>query len=163
MLSHFHLQYSIRLKSVLSHFGQALLIFLSCQSTLLAQDRRPEGNWFPDTPPEWKEKVHFQNEDFSVRVGFSALFDYTVFDQDQESLDQLGKQENEFERRSVRLVLSGRLDFLGPWSYLLAVEYKGFAQAPDDPIWTFTDVALTRRFGDGSRLIIGKQRQPLCV
>ena len=149
-----------RSKRVLILQALTFLVSLVFHSTLLAQDSESEGNWFPDTSPELREKLSYRNEHFSIGFGFAALFDYTVFDQDQDSLDQLGKQENDFERRSLRLLMRGTLDFLGPWSYLLAAEYKGFARAPDDPIWNFTDVALTRSFGDGSqRLTIGKQKQ----
>jgi len=140
------------------------LIVLACfytQSPLLAQTGETQQHQFPDVPDAWAEAVKYENEYFSVGVLFGALLDYTILDQDQQSIGQVGKQENDFEARSFRLLFAGTLDFMGPWSYVVAAEYKGFDRAPEDAYFNFVDVALGRHFADGSgRLRIGKQKQP---
>ena len=140
------------------------LLILACiftQSPLLAESEEDARQHFPDVPDAWVEAVKYRNQYFSLGVLFGALLDYTVFDQDQQSIVQVGKQENEFESRSVRLLFAGKLDFLGPWAYLVAAEYNGYDRAPGDRAFYFVDVSLERRFANGSgSLRIGKQKQP---
>ena len=140
------------------------LIMLACffaHSPLLAQTDDGTEYLFPDVPDAWAESSRYKNEHFSLAVLFGALLDYSIFDQDQQSIDQVGEQENELEARSLRLLFAGTLDFMGPWSYVVAAEYNGSDRAPEDPIFTFMDVAMTRHFAGGTkRLTIGKQKQP---
>ena len=139
----------------------AILVCFLVQSALLAQPDEVTGQRFPDVPDAWAEAVRYENEYFSAGVLFGALLDYTILDQDQQSIDQVGKQENEFESRSVRFLFAGTLDFLGPWTYVVAAEYNGYDRAPEDRAFNFVDVAVARPFADGAgRLRIGKQKQP---
>ena len=150
-------------QSVRSH-GIRGLIILACliaQSPLLAQTDEDEQHWFPDAPAAWEEATRYRNEHFSLGFLFGMLLDYTAFDQDQQSIDQVGIQNNEFESRSARFLIAGTLDFIGPWSYVLAAEYNGYDRPPEDPVFNLMDASLTRHFADGNqRLTLGKQKQP---
>jgi phosphate-selective porin OprO/OprP len=140
-----------------------LIVFagLGVQSSLLAQVVEEGQHWFPDAPPAWAEATKYKNENFSVGFLFGALVDYTVFDQDQQSIDQVGIQNNELESRSARFLLAGTLDFIGPWSYVLTGEYNGYDRPSDVPVFNLMDASLTRYFADGKqRLTLGKQKQP---
>ena len=140
------------------------LLILACffaQAPLSAQTAADVRHRLPDVPDAWAQAVRYENEYFSLGVLFGALLDYTVLDQDQQSIDQVGKQENEFESRSVRFLFAGTLDFMGPWTYVVAAEYNGYDRAPEDRAFSFVDVAVARHFADGSgRLRVGKQKQP---
>lgn len=140
------------------------LLILACffsQASLLAQTGGDARHRFPDVPDAWLEAAQYKNEHFSMAVLFGGLLDYTILDQDQQSIDQIGKQDDGFESRSVRFLFAGTLDFIGPWSYVVAAEYNGYDREPEDPVFNFVDVAVARHFADGSgRLRIGKQKQP---
>ena len=65
-------------------------LILACflvQSPLLAQTDEVTGQRFPDVPDAWAEAVRYENEYFSAGVLFGALLDYTILDQDQQSID----------------------------------------------------------------------------
>ena len=120
------------------------LLILACflaQSPLPAQTDDVTGQHFPDVPDAWAEAVRYKNEYFSVGVLFGALLDYTILDQDQQSIDQVGKQENEIEFRSVRFLFARTLDFMGPWTYVVATEYNGYDRAPGDRAFNIVDWA----------------------
>ena len=140
------------------------LLILAClfaPGPLLAQTAGDAPHNFPDIPDAWLEAARYKNEHFSVAILFGGLLDYTILDQDQQSIDQVGKQENEFESRSVRFLFAGTLDFMGPWSYVVAAEYNGYDRKPEDRAFYFVDAAVSRHFAHGSgRLRIGKQKQP---
>jgi phosphate-selective porin OprO/OprP len=137
-----------------------VLVFFFAPSPLPAQENDAVQYEVPDIPDSWAEALRYQNEHFSVAFLFGTLLDYTAFDQDQQSVDQVGKQENEFEVRSLRFLFAGTLDFMGPWSYVVALESNRFDQATDNPRFALMDAALIRRFVDGTgRLVIGKQKQ----
>ena len=140
--------------------GLAALLCCSAPFPLRAETDDSTELQFPDIPEQWAQAVRYKNDKFSIAFIFAGLLDYTILDQDQQSIEQVGKQEDTFEARSLRLGFGGTLNFIGPWSYLVAAEYKGFARGPDDPYFNFTDVSLTRHFKGGRRLVFGKQKQP---
>lgn len=142
--------------------ARRLILIVCCWFSFASQiqaDTERE-QMIPDIPDYWAQAVRYQDENFSMAFVFAGLLDYTIFDQDRQSIEQVGEQENTFERRSLRLIAAGTLDAIGPWSYLLAAEYKGFAREPEDPLFNFTDVSLSRHFaGESGRLTLGKQKQ----
>ena len=141
--------------------GLIVLVFVFAQSPLLAESEDSVEYDFPDIPDSWAEALRFENEQFSMAFLFGTLLDYTVLDQDPQSIDQVGKQGNEFEVRSLRFLFAGTLDFIGPWSYLVAIESNRFDQATENPHFTLMDARLTRHSANGtSRLTFGKQKQP---
>lgn len=114
----------------------------------------------PDIPDSWAEALRYKNERFSAALLAGTLLDYTTWDQDQQSIEQVGKQEDKFEVRSLRFLIAGTLDFIGPWSYLVALESNRFDQATENAHFTVMDAALVRRFAGGTgRLVLGKQKQ----
>jgi phosphate-selective porin OprO/OprP len=137
-----------------------VLVFFFAPSPLPAQANDAVQYDVPDIPDSWAEALRYKNEHFSVAFLFGTLLDYTTWDQDQQSVDQVGIQEDEFEVRSLRFLFAGTLDFMGPWSYVVALESNRFDQATDNPRFALMDAALIRRFVDGTgRLVIGKQKQ----
>ena len=148
---------SILIAAILRLF---VLVFFFAPSPLPAQANDAVQYEVPDIPDSWAEALRYKNEHFSVAFLFGTLLDYTTWDQDQQSIDQVGKQEDEFEVRSLRFLFAGTLDFMGPWSYVVALESNRFDQATENPRFALMDAALIRRFADGSgRLVIGKQKQ----
>ena len=72
------------------------LLILACffsQASLLAQTGGDARHRFPDVPDAWLEAAQYKNEHFSMAVLFGGLLDYTILDQDQQSIDQIGKQD----------------------------------------------------------------------
>jgi phosphate-selective porin OprO/OprP len=140
--------------------GLFVLAFLFAPRPLPAQPSDAVQYEVPDIPDSWAEALRYENEHFSVAFLFGTLLDYTTWDQDQQSIDQVGKQEDEFEVRSLRFLFAGTLDFMGPWSYVVALESNRFDQATESARFTLMDAALIRRFSGGTgRLVIGKQKQ----
>jgi phosphate-selective porin OprO and OprP len=83
---------------------------------------------------------------YSVKLGLAFLpADYTTFDQDADSVAQVGEQDDEYEVRT--------------WNYVLSYEYKGFDKTTDAR-WTTTDVSLSTEFEGIGRLSIGKIKEP---
>ena len=120
---------------------QLILACFLAQSPLHALTSDVTGQRFPDVPDAWAEAVRYKNEYFSVGVLFGAPLDYTILDQDQQSIDQVGKQENEIEFRSERFLFARTLDFMGPWTYVVATEYNGYDRAPGDRAFNIVDWA----------------------
>jgi len=140
--------------------GLIVLVCFFVQASVAAQTDDAVQYDVPDIPDSWAEALRYKNEHFSLAFLFGTLLDYTNWDQDQQSIDQVGKQESQFEVRSLRFLFAGTLDFVGPWSYVVAIESNRFDQATENPHFTLMDAVLTRGFADGTkRLAIGKQKQ----
>lgn len=112
----------------------------------------------PDVPDKDLAAAEIDNQHITFRPGLSVLLDYTWFDQDAASLEQVGEQEDELEVRSFRFMGRGTLKFLNDWNYMVSAEYKGFDSDPDGADWQVTDVWLQLNAG-ATRIRIGKQKQ----
>jgi phosphate-selective porin OprO/OprP len=98
---------------------------------------------------------------FSVKLGLALLpADYTTFDQDAASKAQVGNERDEYEARSLRLILRGHFELFRRWDYVASYEYKGFANEPGDPDWSASDVNIATDLGHLGRLKIGKFKEP---
>jgi hypothetical protein len=64
----------------------------------------PLGMIFPDLPMTFKDDISIQSEAFSFVPGLVLLADYSDFEQDAESVEQLGVQGSAWESRAVRLI-----------------------------------------------------------
>ena len=124
-----------------------------------AEEERSEKFAIPDVPEELLDSIKYRNDYWSMGVGLGVLVDYTAFSQDDESIAQVGRQENELEARSLRLLFGGTLDFIGPVSYLLATEFKNFYREGATP--TIVDLTLLWKFrGRQDWISVGKQKEP---
>ena len=98
---------------------------------------------------------------FSLKLGLALLpMDYTSFDQDAASKAQVGNERDEYEARSLRVMLRGHFELFRRWDYVASYEYKGFANEPGDPDWSASDVNIATDVGRLGRLKIGKFKEP---
>ena len=106
-------------------------------------------------------KVTDEQDRFSAKFGLVIMpADYTSFDQDAASREQVGNQQDTFEARSLRLMARGHFTLFRKWNYVASYEYKGFANEPGDPDWAATDFRVStdiRRLGTHT---IGKMKEP---
>lgn len=104
-------------------------------------------------------KVVDAKDRFAVKLGFAFLpADYTVFDQDADSVAQVGEQEDKYEVRSLRFMARGFFDLGRKWNYMVSYEYKGFDKTTDAK-WTTTDVMLSTEIDGVGKLTVGKIKE----
>jgi phosphate-selective porin OprO/OprP len=98
---------------------------------------------------------------FSVKFGFVVMpMDYTSFEQDADSKQQVGNQEDEWEARSLRLSARGHFEMFRAWNYMISYEYKGFDQTSESD-WNTTDLRVSTVLGPKlGTLTIGKIKEP---
>jgi phosphate-selective porin len=119
-----------------------------------------ETHWaFPEIPDKTLDALKIDTKFFTLHWGLCVIGDYTAFQQNEGSLEQVGKQEDTKEFRSFRLMLRGQIHFLGTWTYLVSGEYKGFDRDPGDPLWNMSDVWFSRSLGSLATVRIGKQKE----
>jgi len=106
-------------------------------------------------------KIEDEHDRFSVKFGFVVMpMDYTSFDQDAASKEQVGNQQDELEARSLRLSARGFFELFRTWNYMLSYEYKGFDQTSTDD-WNTTDVRVSTVLGPTlGTLTLGKIKEP---
>lgn len=115
----------------------------------------------PDISSKSLEKLNVEDphDRFSIDFGIVALFDYTTFDQDDNSRQQVGTQEDKFEVRSFRVSVRGHFELLTHWDYFASYEYKGFDQTSEDD-WNATDFRFATQLGSLGTLTVGKIKEP---
>lgn len=98
---------------------------------------------------------------FSVKAGIVLLpADYTSFDQDAASKEQVGNQRDEFEARSLRLMARGHFVLFRKWNYVVSYEYKGFDQISTAD-WNATDFRISTVLGPRlGTLQLGRMKEP---
>jgi phosphate-selective porin len=106
-------------------------------------------------------KYEDEHDRFSVKFGFVVMpMDYTTFDQDAASREQVGNQQDELEARSLRLSARGHFELFRTWNYMVSYEYKGFDQTSEDD-WNTTDLRVSTLLGPQlGTLTIGKIKEP---
>jgi phosphate-selective porin len=102
-----------------------------------------------------------EKDRFSVKFGIVLLpADYTTFDQDDASRQQVGNQQDEFEARSLRLAARGHFELWRTWNYMFSYEYKGFDQSSSAD-WNATDIRISTKLGPQlGTLTLGKMKEP---
>jgi phosphate-selective porin OprO/OprP len=96
---------------------------------------------------------------FTSALSLEMIGDWTRFDQDATSLAQVGKQADQFQVRSARVRLRGRIGSSGQLGYTVAAQYRGFDADPTRN-WDVLDLALNYRFKrTGTQLNIGQIRE----
>jgi len=63
----------------------------------------------PDVPQSVVDQTQIKERWITLKVGLVTLVDYTGFQQDANNLAQVGRQEDQWEARSLRLMLRGAL------------------------------------------------------
>lgn len=113
----------------------------------------------PDVSQSWLEKFQARESWVTLKVGAAGVFDYTAFHQDANSLSQVGKQDDEFQVRDLRLILRGTLGTDYKVNYFVAGVYKGFDTDPEDE-WDLVDLWLAFPLGGpATKLTVGKTKE----
>ncbi len=106
-------------------------------------------------------RVTDEQDRFSAKFGLVIMpADYTTFDQDAASREQVGNQQDTFEARSLRLMARGHFMLFRKWNYVASYEYKGFANEPGDPDWAATDFRVSTDIRHLGTLTVGKMKEP---
>jgi phosphate-selective porin OprO and OprP len=106
-------------------------------------------------------RVTDEQDRFSAKFGLVVMpADYTTFDQDAASREQVGNQQDTFEARSLRLMARGHFTLFRKWNYVASYEYKGFANEPGDPDWSATDLRVSTDIRHLGTLTVGKMKEP---
>jgi phosphate-selective porin len=119
------------------------------------------GFVMPDLPDNWKDYTSFDGRWFSTAFSVVPLVDYNAFVLDSDSKTQVGEQEDEWDLRTLRLMLRGRMKFRHAVDYLISVEVKG-----QDHVQTgtsklgFTDLEFSTSVGMFGVLKFGKIKEP---
>jgi phosphate-selective porin len=132
---------------------------LTPESQALARDTT--SFVIPDVADATLETLHVEDEHdrFSIKFGIAALFDYTTFDQDAASRQQVGEQEDKGEVRSFRVSARGFFELFLKWDYFASYEYKGFDQTSEED-WNATDLRVATSLGSLGTLTFGKIKEP---
>jgi phosphate-selective porin OprO/OprP len=109
----------------------------------------------PDLPPATPRPPEGA---FSIRPVLVLLVDHTRFWQDDNSIAQVGPQENDWEFRAARLSFIGHVGSGYKVNYQIAAEYKGFDGDPDTT-WSLTDLSLTFPLNPRTKLQVGKTKE----
>jgi phosphate-selective porin OprO/OprP len=104
------------------------------------------------------EALMYQGKHFIFRPIIALVGDYTSFDQDAASLEQVGEQEDTQDLRAARFGFYLRPKTGRAWEFFTAVDYVERRTREDD---TFQLYDLKLRLAVGAASIdIGKQKQP---
>lgn len=113
----------------------------------------------PDVSEAMVRETQLRERWLTLKLGFVSLYDFTTFNQDADSVAQVGRQNDEGEVRAARLILRGTLGTAHRVQYMLAAEYKGFDTEPGDT-WNIADLSFTFPLGnEATRLTIGKTKE----
>ena len=113
----------------------------------------------PDVPASVADQTQVRSRWFSLKFGVSAVFDYTSFAQDAASLSQVGRQEDQFQVRDLRLMLRGAIGSDYKVNYFVAGVYKGFDTDPNTT-WELVDFWLAFPLGSpATKLTVGKMKE----
>ncbi|HKX54745.1 MAG TPA: hypothetical protein VJN01_01535, partial [Xanthomonadales bacterium] len=104
------------------------------------------------------EALMYQGKHFIFRPIIALVGDYTFFDQDAASLEQVGEQEDTQDLRAARLGFYLRPKTGRAWEFFTAVDYVE-RRTREDVTFQLYDLRLRLALGDVS-LDIGKQKQP---
>lgn len=108
-----------------------------------------------DLPPD---TLAYDGERFQVRPFIALVGDYTFFEQDAESVEQVGVQDDTQDLRAARVGMYLRPKTGPAWEFLLALDYQERRRREDV---TFQLYDLRFRIPAGRvNIDIGKQKQP---
>jgi phosphate-selective porin len=126
-------------------------------------DRIPAtGFVMPDVPDEWNNRTAYENRLFSTRLSIVPLVDYTAFVQDDNSKEQVGDQDSQWDLRTFRIMFRGQVKTAHPITYLISVEVKGKDHITNegDSAFGFTDFEIGTPLGKYGSIKFGKIKEP---
>ena len=113
----------------------------------------------PDAPQSLLDQTQIKERWVTLKLGVSSVLDYTAFNQDATSLSQVGRQDDKFQVRDLRLMMRGTLGSDYKASYFVAGVYKGFDTDPN-VTWDLVDLWLAFPLGSpATKLTIGKMKE----
>ena len=113
----------------------------------------------PDVPESVVPRTQVRERWFTLKVGAAAVFDYTAFHQDANNLSQVGKQDDQWQVRDLRLMLRGTIGTDYKFNYFVAGVYKGFDTDPEKK-WDLVDLWFAFPLGSpATKLIVGKTKE----
>jgi len=116
----------------------------------------------PDLPDTWTRHTTYDGPRFSMRFSTVVILDYNAFSQDDESVKQVGAQEDQWDLRTWRLMTRGRLKFAHPVDYFVSLEVKGQDHALNgDSKIGFTDLEISTEVWKLGTLHYGKIKVPI--
>ncbi|MCP4261869.1 MAG: hypothetical protein GY774_30860 [Planctomycetes bacterium] len=120
----------------------------------------PEKSFiFPDLPYSLNEQTQVRSNWFTLKLGFDILEDYSNFHQDTENVSQVGKQDDQWQVRDLRLTPRGTIGSDYKANYSIHVAYKGFERDPER-IWKLLDLKLAFPLGSPTtKLTVGKMKE----
>ena len=146
--------------------GSLLVLFFFFQYSVFAQHTdyvdSTQTQIFADSGksyfiPDVKERrwTKTGNKLFTFQLGFAPIIDYNINIQDNDSKNQVGKQESRFDLRSGRVNARGKINFKNPWNYLVSVEYRGLDRMEGMSEFGITDLKLVAPLSKHSELVFG--------
>ncbi|MGE0639788.1 MAG: OprO/OprP family phosphate-selective porin [Thermoanaerobaculia bacterium] len=113
----------------------------------------------PDLPASTTSTARIVERWITLKPSLVLIEDYTSFDQDETSRDQVGPQKDQWDVRAARLIFRGNVGTGYKVGFLIAAEYKGFE--PDlQETWQTTDVSFSFPLGSpATQLTVGKSKQ----
>lgn len=94
-----------------------------------------------------------------LRLGFTIIEDYSFFNQDRDSLAQVGEQQDQSDLRTGRYVFTTQINFRKPWLIFIAGNYNEHRE-PGDSLFDGTDRYLTIPLWGQTKVSVGKQKEP---
>lgn len=125
------------------------------------EEQKPEAVDYvvPDLPASTTTTARIVERWITLKPSLVLIEDYSSFEQDDTSLEQVGRQKDQWDVRSARLMFRGSLGTSYKVGFLIAAEYKGFE--PDlQETWQSTDVSFSFPLGSAAtQLTVGKSKQ----
>jgi phosphate-selective porin OprO and OprP len=111
--------------------------------------------FFPDLP---SQALVYDGNRFVIKPIIALVGDYTGFNQDDASLDQVGEQEDTFDLRAARIGVSLRSKSERAWGFTFTTDYQE-QRTRSDATWQIYDLKLDVPVGPVT-LTAGKQKEP---
>ncbi len=113
----------------------------------------------PDLADSLAKRWEVKTEWFTLKFGESIVVDYTAFLQDAESLSQVGRQENQWQARELRLEAGGSIGSAYKINYYANASYNGF-DADSTRRWNLVDLWLAFPLSSpATTLTVGKTKE----
>ena len=108
-----------------------------------------------DLPPD---TLVYEGEHFQIRPIMAIVADYTIFEQDADSLQQVGKQADTQDLRAARFGMYLRPRSGYPWEFYVAFDYQE-PRTREQEVFQLYDLRFRLPIGRVN-IDIGKQKQP---
>jgi phosphate-selective porin OprO/OprP len=126
------------------------------QATTASQEPR---YIMPDLAEKLAKRWELKSDWFTLKLGASIVIDYTAFEQDAASISQVGKQDDQWQAREVRLNAGGSIGSGYKIKYYVNASYNGF-DATSNMKWNLLDCWLAFPLGSPERtLTVGKMKE----